>query len=121
VSEPPRPVSSSNVLGFLTGSPEGKPARFRISRPCYDKLRRCPGWAGGGIRYARVRRCDNGFLSTYTSKGSKPLWKWRVYRCPKCRVYVLPYLIRWLDYGWWKWEIADWRRDLAHWLENRKR
>jgi hypothetical protein len=98
---------------------------MRVSRPCYDKYHRCPGWAGGGIRRARRTRCPGGGYITYsfTSYGSdqeKRLWKWRFSQCPKCQVYVLPYMTRWLDYGWWYWKLRDWKRDLDHWLEDRK-
>jgi hypothetical protein len=117
------PLTSSGVLGMLTGSPEGRPARFRVSRPCYDKMHRCPGWAGGGTRYAKVRRCDNGYINYYTttrdSNQVKRLWKWRLNRCPKCRVIVLPYLVRWLDYGWWRWKISRKWRDLKYRWSNR--
>lgn len=104
--------TGSQVLGLLTGSPEDlSPRRWpRVSRPCYDKLRRCPGWAGGGTRSARVRRCDNGFLRTYDEDGMLPFWRLRFYRCPKCGVLVLPYMTRWLDYRYWGWK----RRDLVY-------
>ena len=39
---------------------------MRISRPCYDKPYRCPGWAGGGMRYAKVDRCSNGRTDIYS-------------------------------------------------------
>lgn len=105
-------LSSSDVLGILTGSPENlQPARFRVSRPCYDKFHRCPGWAGGGMRYAKTRRCDNGYISYYNEKRTDRLWVWRLYRCPKCRVIVLPYMIRWADISWWKFKVRMWYSD----------
>lgn len=107
-------LTGSQVLGMLTGSMEGPAARFRVSRPCYDKLRRCPGWAGGGLRYARVRRCDNGYLKTYDEDGMLPLWRWRLYRCPKCQVIVLPYMTRWLDWRWVSYRVARSWRELAY-------
>ena len=91
---------------------------IRISRPCYDKMHRCPGWAGGGMRYAKADRCPNGGSITYytTAYGSdqvKRLWKWRVSRCPECGVFVLPYVIRYADWRWWRWDIpfrvSDWK------------
>ena len=120
----PEELNPSEVLGLLTGSPEGKPARFRVSRPCYDKFRRCPGWAGGGARYAKVRRCDNGYIRYYDDNGTQRLWMWRLHRCPKCGVIVLPYLVRWGDWRWWRWRLsarlADWRyeRDWKKQWEN---
>jgi hypothetical protein len=109
-------LSSSQVLGALTGSPEGKPARFRVSRGCYDKYKRCPGWAGGGRRYATVRRCNDGFLPYYTADGIhvRRLWRWRVNRCPECRLWVLPYASKWADPSWLRWAVTwrleDWRQ-----------
>lgn len=111
-SQDPEQLSSSDVLGMLTGSPENlKPSRFRVSRPCYDKFHRCPGWAGGGMRYAKVRRCNNGYIGHWNREGLLRLWAWRLYRCPKCRVIVLPYMIRWLDISWWKFKIRMWYSD----------
>jgi hypothetical protein len=84
---------------------------IRISRPCYDKMHRCPGWNGGGTHSAKVTRCEGGHIYFYARKGSnhvKRLWKWRFNRCPACRVIVLPYMVRWLDWGWWKWMIEKW-------------
>jgi hypothetical protein len=82
---------------------------MRISRPCYDKRWRCPGWAGGGMKYAKVERCDGGSL---ISKDGGPLR-----RCPKCGVFVLPSVIRWIDPTWLVWWIPYRIRD---WNYNRK-
>lgn len=76
---------------------------MRISRPDYDKYRRCPGWVGGGFRFAKVDRCNNGFLDI---DYDKPYWKWLVYRCSICRAVVLPYYIRWVDPSWYYWYIS---------------
>lgn len=113
-------LTSSQVLGLLTGSGENlTPRRWpRVSRGCYDKFRRCPGWAGGGLRYARVRRCDNGFLNYYaTVPGGdevKRLWAWRCNRCPECGVLVLPYATRYLDPSWLCYRLARAARGLRH-------
>jgi hypothetical protein len=117
----PEELRSTDVVGMLTGSGEDlTPARFRVSRPCYDKFHRCPGWAGGGLRYARVRRCDNGYIET----GHVRLWKWRLYRCPKCRVIVLPYMTRWLDWRWLRYRaergVSDWKYERQVKVEDRK-
>jgi len=88
--------------------------RLRISRPCYDKVRRCPGWAGGGTRYAKRDRCDNGSLPWEMFE--KRLWKWRFNRCTTCGVFVLPYMVRWLDWRFWGWKLDDvkaWLRERA--------
>lgn len=71
---------------------------IRISRPCYDKYHRCPGWNGGGLRYAKRDRCDGGYV---TVDYDKRCWTWRSHRCNKCRVIVLPYRVRWFDPSWW--------------------
>jgi hypothetical protein len=82
----------------------------RVSRPCYDKMHRCPGWAGGGLSYARDKRCDSGRLTIdYASR----LWRWRLHRCPTCNVTVLPHAVRWVDPSW----LTFWLR--ARWEEFR--
>lgn len=91
---------------------------MRVSRPCYDKYHRCPGWAGGGLRYAKADRCENGSL---TPIYDKRLWKWRVNRCPKCHVVVLPYMVRWLDWRWWRLEVRHWAGNLTYWHQERKK
>jgi hypothetical protein len=78
---------------------------MRLSRPCYDKPHRCPGWAGGGMRYAKVDRCDGGRLDIYRS-----WWQWRINRCDTCGVYVLPYVVRWLDWRWWGYVLRRFAR-----------
>jgi hypothetical protein len=98
---------------------------MRISRPCYDKYHRCPGYAGGGLKHAKRNRCPGaGYITwvttTYGGDQEKRLYLWRLNRCPKCRVIVLPFLIRWLDYSWWAQMIRTWQQDLAYWLEERK-
>jgi hypothetical protein len=80
----------------------------RISRPCYDKFHRCPGWNGGGPHYAKVSRCDGGSLGAAYEKRA---WKWRFHRCPKCRVWVFPYVTRYLSipllFHEIKWRISN--------------
>lgn len=122
-------LSSSDVIGMLTGSDEDlTPWQHwwpRVSRPCFDKFHRCPGWAGGGTRYAKVRRCDDGHIRYYDDDGHHRLWQWRCFRCPKCRVIVLPYLIRWLDWRYvWYWKLCripgdvnSWWRDEFSWWD----
>ena len=85
---------------------------MRISRPCYDKYWRCPGWAGGGTRYAKVNRCDGGSLTTVINHESR--WRrWHLHRCPQCGVIVLPYHVRWLDWRWYDWKVDDLKRRWA--------
>lgn len=67
---------------------------MRVSRPCYDKPHRCPGWAGGGAFYGRADRCISGRISVdYEAR----LWQWRMWRCTACDVITLPYVVRWVD------------------------
>lgn len=83
---------------------------MRISRPCYDKMHRCPGWAGEGTRYARVDRCDDGRLvgGRDGSLWAGRWWRWRVNRCDTCDVVVLPYVVRYVDWRyWWSFKITS--------------
>lgn len=88
----------------------------RISRPCYDKHHRCPGWAGGGMRHARRERCDGGSLARVIDYDS-PWWKWRAHTCPVCGVLVLPVVIRYADPTWYAWTVPfrfrNWRWNRA--------
>lgn len=82
-----------------------------VSRPCYDKPRRCPGWAGGGWRYAKEGRrvCPGAYLEWE----GRRLWRWRWQRCGDCGIRVLPLAVRYVDPTWWGWRIrwrwSDWR------------
>jgi hypothetical protein len=67
---------------------------MRLSRPCYDKFHRCPGWNGGGPHYARRHRCDDGRIQV---DHDARLWKWRFWPCNRCDVVVWPYMTRWLS------------------------
>lgn len=89
---------------------------MRLSRGCYDKYRRCPGWIGGGPKYARVKRCEGGYLIDVYER---PLWKWRFHRCSKCDVLVLPYVSRWLSVPNLIHEVRWKIRDLAYRWQNR--
>lgn len=91
---------------------------MRISRMCYDKAHRCPGWAGGGPHYPRGEsRCDGGHINFYTPEWERKRFLWiRLLGCDKCDVRVLPRWTRWLDPGWLKWKLDDlrgWLRDPA--------
>lgn len=93
---------------------------IRLSRTCYDKAHRCPGWAGGGMKYAKGgSRCDNGRiyvlptmrhlrrllrgkdweLDWNTHPGAHP---WRFGRCTKCNVVTWPHITRLLSPSWWR-------------------
>jgi len=79
----------------------------RLSRGCYDKFHRCPGWAGGGPKYAKTHRCNNGKVQVdYEDK----LWTLKFHRCNFCNVLVLPYFTRWLSLWFWAYEISFWWR-----------
>lgn len=81
---------------------------MRMSRMCYDKSHRCPGWAGGGMKCAKVSRCDNGRIRTrvpyvgvpgeFEVPHAKP---WRFGYCNACDVVTWPSVTRWLDWHWW--------------------
>jgi hypothetical protein len=66
---------------------------LRIRRACYDKPHRCPGWAGGGFRYANTAVCDSGSIPYSDSKFDH----WLVKRCATCGTVRLPIVTRWLD------------------------
>jgi hypothetical protein len=96
----------------------------RLSRLCYDKPRRCPGWAGGGWLYAKVPRCDGGHIQL---NFNDPYRRWKFHRCDSCDVLALPYLVRWLEWETWRWEgHSQWNRyqnwrELRAWRKERKR
>ncbi len=97
----------------------------RLSRQCYDKFWRCPGWAGGGFRAARWQRCTGGSLlmpgirTVANVRGDAPgefvpddpWWKWRLHACNReCGVLALPYVTRWADPSWLWWRLrCRWR------------
>lgn len=85
--------------------------RWRLSRPCYDKPHRCPGSAGGGPKFARVRRCEGGYVTfgmSYEEHAGLEGADWDRYprpfalgQCTKCDVIVLPFWTRKLSLFWW--------------------
>lgn len=85
---------------------------FNVSRPCYDKILRCPGWNGGGIRWPEVDQCEGGHLAIDLEDR---WWKWKFQRCDTCSVRVLPYVTRGGDPGWWKWQITRIPRRIENW------
>jgi len=86
----------------------------RLSRPCYDKWWRCPGWAGGGMKYAKQSRCPSGSIgntcTAWVDGRSGWRWKWHFHRCPECRIVVLPWLVRYVDPTWWRSAAVFWWR-----------
>jgi hypothetical protein len=92
----------------------------RVSRCCYDKMHRCPGWAGPGLRYPKVDRCVDGRLrrdgvmdDIYTGFW----WRWRFNRCDTCDLVVLPYGVRYVDPTWWRYRIRAWFQDIRYRIE----
>lgn len=77
---------------------------MRLSRPCYDKMHRCPGWAGGGMRYAKTKHCYGGHLQGDIYR--RLCWRFRFNRCDTCDVLVLPYMVRYLDWRWLKYRTG---------------
>jgi hypothetical protein len=79
-------------------------------------MHRCPGWAGGGMRYAKVDRCDNGRLRDpkreHIYEGRS--WRWRFNRCDTCDVLVLPYMIRYVDPRWLAYAARSSVRELRY-------
>lgn len=85
---------------------------MRLSRPCYDKPHRCPGWAGGGWKRPKERRCRDGSVHTrprmvrdaeygdyeVSDPGTN---RWRFGRCNKCDVVTVPFVWRYLDPRYW--------------------
>jgi hypothetical protein len=94
---------------------------MRLSRPCYDKPHRCPGWAGGGWKSSKADRCENGSICTNNSTGWWVLdlsghpgeHRWRFGRCTKCDVVTWPYNIRFVD-------PTNYIAEVRLWLDRRK-
>lgn len=90
--------------------------RWNISRPCYDKPRRCPGWAGGGWKSAKNNMCHSTDVqSGYLNHNYEGHWKWKTHKCPNCGVMVLPYVIRWTSMRTW-WYSFRYARSSWFWL-----
>lgn len=86
---------------------------MRLSRVCYDKAHRCPGWAGGGFKFAKVKLCEDGRLDVWDEKYGR-WWRYlRFAKCCECDVRTWPLITRWLDPSWWRW--VGWR-DLKYWF-----
>lgn len=90
---------------------------MRISRLCYDKPHRCPGWAGGGMHYAEVDRCGwHGRVDVYPldSDGyGHPAAGWRAFwfgACDSCGVRTLPWFTRKFSIPWWIGRFKSWWR-----------
>lgn len=87
--------------------------RRRLSRPCYDKFHRCPGWVGGGMKLAHRDRCDGGRIRVdYDNRW----WAWKFWPCDTCNVLVLPYHSRKLSLPWLRWEL---KRKVRYWRDGR--
>lgn len=108
---------------------------WKMSRPCYDKPHRCPGSAGGGMKYAKVIRCEGGYVTFGMSRdkldalhfddpeiGRYPR-PFALGQCTECDVIVLPFWTRKLSPFWWRdhlWrKFTNWlwwrRADLTDW------
>jgi hypothetical protein len=94
--------------------------RWNISRPCYDKPRRCPGWAGGGWKGAEHLLChEKDGYSGYTNINFRDRWwKWKTSKCDNCGVIVLPYAVRLTSLRSWWYEIRFFKHTMWFiWLE----
>jgi len=91
---------------------------MRLSRHCYDKPHRCPGWAGGGTRYPKGEsRCESGRLQiNYEDRW----YRWRFHRCNKCDVAAWPIVVQELDWTWWRWRFHGWFWKLKDWYQDRQ-
>lgn len=86
---------------------------INISRPCYDKYHRCPGWAGGGMKSGKETQCDGGYVTMHYKRG----WEFMPHRCAKCHVIVLPFYIRYLDPSYARYIPSDIKNKLnIYWL-----
>lgn len=104
---------------------------MRLSRTCYDKAHRCPGWAGGGIHSAKVSRCPSGSIRTRDMRigeedGRRVVYgrypsedKWRFGHCTDCDVVTWPVITRWLDPGWLRWQMRRCWPDLGFAIKQR--
>jgi hypothetical protein len=93
---------------------------MRLSRPCYNKAHRCPGWAGGGWKTAKIDRCENGSIRTRGMRiayedGRRVVYGehpreggWRFGHCTDCDVVTWPYWIRFIDPTNYAMEIRLW-------------
>lgn len=75
---------------------------MRLSRHCYDKAHRCPGWAGGGWKFPKggESRCNNGYIQIdYSSRWTR---NWRFHRCTVCDVVCWPIVLQNLDPAYWR-------------------
>ena len=70
---------------------------MRLSLLNYDKVRRCPTWSGPSLYGPNPKyedSCHNGFIPLTKEDGyMKPLWKFRFFQCPECKVVTLPYYV----------------------------
>ncbi len=97
---------------MTTAEPVCPRGRWKLSRPCYDKPHRCPGWAGGGWTYPPTARCVGGYITYGMSReefAALGELRWRRYprpfalgQCTQCDVIVLPSWTRKLSLLWWR-------------------
>lgn len=77
---------------------------MRLSRPCYDKPHRCPGWAGGGWKFPKKDRCVGGYIALHYERAHP---HWRFGRCNRCDVVTTPFALRRLDPRYY-YQIMEW-------------
>lgn len=92
---------------------------MRLSRHCYDKAHRCPGWAGGGWKYPKGEdRCNGGHIDIdYTNRWTR---NWRFHRCDTCDVVCWPIILQELDPTYWRhwhwYRLKNWFKEHVVWL-----
>lgn len=98
---------------------------MRFQRHCYNKMWRCPGWAGGGWSTNRFGRdkCDGGsFARKYMSPGWRWYTNWQFHRCDTCGTVAIPHVTRWLDPTWYRWGVNwDFKQRFQDWRYLRQR
>lgn len=88
---------------------------MRFSRHCYDKPWRCPGWNGGGMRFAKAERCSGGRLQDPDDWGGGWRTNIRFHRCNTCDVVASPMAVQWFDPRWVWFQLRWWWRDWRYW------
>jgi len=95
---------------------------MRLMRPNYDKRRRCPGWSGPAMKWAKddTRTCNSGSIDIYTYYDPNKPWygepgysrwtdladkwrtNWKFGHCTNadCDVVTLPWVFRLIDPSW---------------------
>lgn len=78
---------------------------MRVMRANYDKPHRCPTWSGPALVWSNTdAQCESGSIQMGYEKR---FWSFKVNRCGKCGVYVLPVILHWFDWRYIANEISS--------------